>query len=457
MIPMTHHRATTGLALTLVLATSCVQVEPRPDFDKARDLVKASTGRREVYDPYEPALTEENLSAILADGLTLEEALRLALVNNRDLQAGFQEIGVAHADWVQSQLLSNPSLDLLLWFPTDGGSSMLEAVLGVELLELWRIPVRSEAARQSLEATVLRIARSAGEYLAEAREAYYVAVATEELHQVAQENVDLVARSFEVVKSLHEAGAADAFEENLAQGPLLAAQLALRTARIDAANAGRDLAKRLSIDRPVDDLVLIDPLPSPTEVEASPEALVEQALTSRLDLRAIATAIGALDARVRFERRKAWGDIAAGPAFQQKGGSRGSDIAGPALALTLPIFDQNQAQVARAGFELEQMIKLHESAQVAVAQNVRASADRVTTASRNLAFYREELLPQAERSLALARDSYAAGRTTLLALVEVQRQLLEARRGHVALKLEAAASSSDLERVVGAPLPGRRP
>jgi cobalt-zinc-cadmium efflux system outer membrane protein len=130
---------------------------------------------------------------------------------------------------------------------------------------------------------------------------------------------------------------------------------------------------------------------------------------------------------------------------------------GPGFSLTLPIFDQNQAQVARAGFKLEQMIKLHESAQVAVAQNVRASADRVSTSSRNLAFYSEELLPQAERSLALARESYAAGRTTLLALVEVQRQLLEARRGHVTLRLEAAAASSDLERVVGAPLPGLLP
>jgi len=69
--------------------------------------------------------------------------------------------------------------------------------------------------------------------------------------------------------------------------------------------------------------------------------------------------------------------------------------------------------------------------------------------SRNLAFYSEELLPQAERSLALARESIAAGRTTILALIEVQRQVLDARRGHVALRLEAALSAADLERDVG--------
>jgi cobalt-zinc-cadmium efflux system outer membrane protein len=456
MITMTHDYTLGALLLSVLLATSCVRVEPKPDFDKARSLVEESTGRQEVFDPYAADLTEEELGAIIGDGLSLDEALRVALLNNRDLQAEFQEIGIAHADWVQSRLLSNPSLDVLFRFPTDGGRSMIEATVGMELLELWRIPVRTEAARQNLEAVVLRIARRAGERLAETRSSYYAAVAAEELFQVARENVELATRSFEAVRSLHAAGAADAFDENLAHGPLLAAQLTVRTTRIVAANAKRDLARKLSLDRSVDGLRLTDPLPEPVMTEVDPEALVQQALSSRLDLRAIASAVEALDARVALERRQAWGDAAAGVTTERPADS-GDHLVGPALSLTLPIFDQNQAQVARATFELQRMVKLLESAQVAVAQNVRSSADRVNSVSRSLMFYDEDLLPQAERSLDLARDSFASGRTTLLALVEVQRQLLEARRGHVTLRLEAATSSSDLERVVGAPVPGLLP
>jgi len=431
------------------IATSCVQVDPRPDFERARAFVEESSGRTDVYDPCAPALSSEQLDSILAGGLSLDEALRLALVNNRDLQAEFQEIGVAHADWVQSRLLSNPSLDVLVRFPTDGGRSMLEAIVGFSLLELWRIPPREEAARGSLEATVLRIARRAGERLAEARNAYFAAVAAEELLGVARENVELTERSFEAVKDLHAAGAADAFDENLARGPLLAAQLELRTTRIEAANAKRNLAKQLSIVRSVDNLSLTDPLPPPVATEVDPEALVRRALTSRLDLRAIAAEIDALDARVRLERRKALGEVGVGPALERPAGS-GDDLVGPSVSLTLPLFDQNQAQVSRARFVLQQMIKLQDSAQVAVAQNVRSSADRVNAAARNLVFYDEALLPQAERSVELARESYTAGRTTLLAVLEVQRQLLDARRGHVSLRLEAARSASDLERAVGA-------
>jgi cobalt-zinc-cadmium efflux system outer membrane protein len=446
MIAMTNLRAT---LVCSALVTSCVHVDPRPDFERARNLVEESAGRTDVFDPYAAALSAEHLDAILADGLSIDEALRLALVNSRDLQAEFQEIGVAHADWVQSRLLSNPSLDVLVRFPTDGGRSMLEAIVGFSLLELWRIPPRQEAAKGSLEATVLRVARKAGEHLAEARSAYYAAVAAEELLGVARESVELAERSFEAVQDLHSAGAADAFDENLARGPWLTAQLELRTTRIEAANAKRTLAKQLSLTRAVDDLSLTDPLPSPVAEGVDPEALVRQALTSRLDLRAIAAEIEALDARVRLERRKAPGDVRAGPAVERPAGS-GDDLVGPSVNLTLPLFDQNQAQVSRAEFKLQQMIKLHESARGAVAQDVRSSADRANTAARNLVFYTEALLPQAQRSLELARESYAAGRTTLLALLEAQRQLLVARRSHVSLRLEAATSASELERVVGA-------
>ncbi|MFT6040559.1 MAG: cobalt-zinc-cadmium efflux system outer membrane protein [Planctomycetota bacterium] len=452
MITKTRRYVSNVLILPTLLAASCVQVEPGPDYDRARSLFTESTGRVDVFDPYAEALTQEELDEIVADGLSLDEALRVALLNNRELQADFHDIGIAHADWVQSQLMSNPSLDALLRFPSGGGRGMLEATVGMEFLELWRIPVRTKAAEQALETTVFRIARRAGERLADTRSSYYSAVAAQELHQVAIDNVELAARSFAAVRSLHEAGVADAFDENLAQGPLLAAQLAVRTTRIEAANARRDLASMLSFNRPVDTLVLTEPLPEPAATTLDSELLVQSALIARLDLRAFHTAIESLNAQVLLERREAWGDVGAGVSSERPAGSGDTQV-GPAFSLTLPLFDQNQAQVARAMLKLEQMVKLQESAQVAISQNVRSSVDRVNTASQSLAFYNDDVLPQAERSLELAQESFAAGRITLLALVEVQRQLLDARRGHVTLRLEAATSASDLERVLGAPLP----
>lgn len=449
---MKSHSLPCVLGLTILGTAGCVQVQPRPDFEKARELVNESTGMQEIFDPSKPTLTDEEVAAILDGGLALDETLRLALLNSRSLQAEFQEIGVAHADWVQSRLLSNPSLEVLLRFPTDGGSSILEAFLGGEFLEIWRIPVHSEAARKRLDSTVLEVARSAGELLTEARKAYYLAVAKEELHRVARESAELADRSFQAVRTLHDAGAADAFDESLAQAPLLGAELAERAARIEANEAKRGLAKLISIERAFEGIVLTDPLPELSDTGLDSEFLVAEALKSRLDLRAFDNAVEALESQVRLERRKAWGDVGAGVSFQEQGAADGSDVIGPGLSFTLPIFDQNQAQVAKAEFRLEQLNKMREAAQIAVAQDVRSGADRVDSALSDLEFYREAVLPQTQRSLDLAEESYSAGRTSILALVEMQRQLLDARRSHVTLQLEAAASAAELERALGAPL-----
>ena len=437
--------------LSLALAGSCVQVEPQADFDSARALVEVSTGQVDVFDPSVASLTASDLDAILADGLSLDEALRVALLNNRELQAEFQSIGIAHTDWVQAQLLSNPSLDTLLRPPSGGGRTMLEAALGIELLELWRIPARSEAAKRDLEATVLRVARSAGARVADVRQSYYTAAADIELVQVANASLALAQRSFEAAQALREAGSADALEENLARGPLLAAQLALRTAHVNAANSKHALAQQLSLDFAVERIELTDSLPESAASDVDVEALIELAHASRLDLRAIASDVEARKSRMTVEERRAWGDLAVGPSIERQ--NNGPDLIGATINLTLPIFDQNQAQVARAGFELEQMNRLYEAARIAATRQVRLQASSVNEFAQQLAFYREELLPNGEHSLALANESYVAGGQTLPALLEVQRQLLNARKNFVLKKLAAALATSDLELAVGAPLP----
>lgn len=444
------HRGAGCALLVCAITSACVQVESRPDFDNTRDLIEASTGRQAIFDPYGKQLAQDEIEALLAGGLSLDDALTLALVHNRELQAAFQEIGIDHSALVQSQLKSNPSLDMLLRFPSGGGGSVLESIITMDLFELWRIPLQEQVAQHRLEATALEVARRATELLAATRASYYSAVAAGELCSVAEQNVGLASQSFEAVQSLYAAGVVDAFEENLARGPLLAAQLEWRTAVIKASDAKRELAKLLCLDGPVDELLLTGVLPQTIAAHPDGEALVHQAINARLDLQAIKSSILALEAGLQLEEHRTWGDVDLGLGAERSSGNEPS-LLGPSINLALPIFDQNQAQVARAGFELEQMLKLFESAQISVAHNVRSGTSRVNAVSSSLAFYQQEFLPQAELSLTLAGESFAAGESTLLLLIEVQRQLLEARRSHVLLRLEAANAQAELERLVGAP------
>ena len=142
-----------GIAIAvLVLAlVGCAQVKPQADFAQARQLFTQSTGLTDIYDPDQPLLTPEELQAVLADGLSLQEALRVALLNNRKLHAAFMSIGVAKADWVQSGLFSNPTFAFSAQFPEGGGRSNIQASVAQNIVDLWQIPRRKAIARAALD------------------------------------------------------------------------------------------------------------------------------------------------------------------------------------------------------------------------------------------------------------------------------------------------------------------
>ena len=127
-------------------------------------------------------------------------------------------------------------------------------------------------------------------------------------------------------------------------------------------------------------------------------------------------------------------------------------ILGPSLSLTLPIFDQNQAQIAKAQYLYQQELKAYEAVFIQIAQDIRIAGDQARTALGNAAFYHDKMVPQARRNLEFATVSYSAGQTSILTLLEAQRLLLGAKRDYVDSQLAASAALTELEQVVGAPL-----
>ena len=105
---------------TLIMVIGCATVDPTPDYQRADRLIAERTGVEEVYDPEADELIAEKVDRLLSDGLTVEEAVQVALLNNRSFQASFHEIGLSRAEVVRSGLMTNPSLGLSLRFPEGG-------------------------------------------------------------------------------------------------------------------------------------------------------------------------------------------------------------------------------------------------------------------------------------------------------------------------------------------------
>ncbi len=447
---------TIGVALVAVVLTGCAQVQPKADYERARQLVTEATGADAVYDPEAPLPTDKEMDAFLTDGLTLEEAVRMALLNNRRLHAEFLSIGVAKADWVQAGLFTNPGLGFSVQFPEGPGVSNVQASLAQNIVDLWRIPKRKQVAQAELDATVLRIAYAATALVAQTKEAYFQAVAAEESLRLAQENLGVTTKSHDAIKTKRQAGAASDLDENLARGQVLSAEIGVRSARLAAANAKRRLAGQMGIIRTIDHVTLADPL-APEIGPLDLEKLVETARQKRLDLRALETAAQARLAELGVQKRNVLPNVSVGAMFQRNE-RRESDteaiksIFGPSLALELPLFDQNQAQIAKAQYLYWQELKRYEADYLQAVQEIRMAVDQAQTALQNTAYYQQEMVPQAQRNLEYSRNSYLAGQTDILTLLEAQRVLLESRRGDIAARLELATAICELEQRVGEPM-----
>lgn len=446
-------RSTCGVVVVLALASGCksTEVDPRPDQQQARELVRASTGQADIFDPEGAPLPAEAIGAMLSDGLGLDEALRLALLDNRRLQAGFAGLGVARADFVQAGLLENPSLGIGLLFPSGGGSPKITADLAQSLTDLWELPERQAVAEVAIQRQIFELSRFAAGLLGDTTDAYYESVAADELLSTARGSASIAQAALEAVERRVQGGVATTTEENLARSQALSARVALLSAEREGVGARRRLASLLSFDGDLLDVVLTDVLPEPDLAVLDREALVKLSRSTRLDVRAARAAVQGADAQIALERRRVFPAVELSAGIERpEGGSSVDFLAGPGATLELPIFDGNRVQIRRAEFRREQLAREYEALVSDVGQRVRAAVDRAVVAARAAQFVAVELLPQAERTADLARTAYDLGDTTLLPMLEGQRAVLQARRSRVEALLEAARARVDVERTAGA-------
>ncbi len=440
-------------SLAMAVAAGCAAVDPRADFERARQEIRAATGEMEIHDPDEPVLSGDEIRAILADGLGLAEATRLALLNNRRLHAGFLAVGVARSDFVQAGLLENPSLSLAFLFPDIGGRVRWNADLLGSVADIWQIPRRRALAGAGVERRILELSRFAGELVAATKEAYYEGVAAREARTVARANLELARRSLAGVRRKVEAGVASKTDESIAESLFLGADFAFRRSERDEVAATRKLAALLSLEDDLLAVALRDTLPDPVWPAMEREVVVARSMAARADLRAAERAVAAAEAKVALERRRRFPGISAGASAERpEGGSSADFLVGPAAAIEIPLFDQNQAQVSRAEYELLERKKEREALISEVRQEVRAAVDKAEIASRAAAFATNELVPQAERGASLAAKAYELGDTTVLTFLEAQNVALAARRTQIDALLEAVLSRIAVERASGGPL-----
>ncbi len=139
-----------------VLFAGCVSTNPNTAFENVGTNVTARTGQqiRWLRADADRSEIEKVVGELLQTNLTARSAVAIALLNNRALQAEFEEVGISQADLAQASRLRNIEIVGSWRFPNRPPSILnAEYSAAGDFLDLLTLPARKKIAARNLHAT----------------------------------------------------------------------------------------------------------------------------------------------------------------------------------------------------------------------------------------------------------------------------------------------------------------
>ncbi|MGH7492046.1 MAG: TolC family protein [bacterium] len=377
----------------------------------------------------------------LADGLTADEAVALALWTNAQFQTDLTELGFARSDLIEAGLLRNPILSLL--FPL--GPKQLEASLSLPIEVLWQRPQRVAAARLEAQRVAENLVQHGLELARDTQIAYADLIFARAQTRIAGEHARLRQEIADIAAARLRVGDISELEASAAGLEALRAQAAVPGFAQEAETIRARLNTLMGVEIKDTSFALTPTQEAELPLQTFPE-LARAAFASRPDLRAAELAIEAAGKRLGWEHAKIFSFT--GVLDANGAGKEGFEI-GPGAQMEIPLFHWNGGKVARAKTQMEQAARQYVAVKQRIALEVNDAHTGYLAAQQALALCRSQWVPAAMAAAGRAQKTYAAGETSYLFVLEINRQLLDARWREAEAEAGLHRASARLQHSVG--------
>jgi cobalt-zinc-cadmium efflux system outer membrane protein len=248
---------------------------------------------------------------------------------------------------------------------------------------------------------------------------------------------DLVARRAELGES-RESDRIKVVVEWLRQQRHLAA--AEREARV-----AESILRALAVE-PLPRPVVLKPTDHPPLPPLDPAALAVRLAEANPRLRAARGESARREALSSMARRARVPDLDLS-VFRQREIDKESN--GFSVGVKLPLWNANRGEIARSEAAQGVAAAAAQRERIDVLTELEARLTDLLVASDQTTLLEREVLPQAGRSLELARLLYEEGETSLLDLLDAQRTFREAQRERLLSRLARAVAVADVQRLAG--------
>lgn len=447
--------AITGLGL----ASACASTKPTGARAEVADILAERSGLQDVlvdqHDEPRAAEVRERVASLLARPLTLHAALRVAMLNNRDLQATIERLGVAQADLVEAGLLANPTIsgDLVNSTTANGLGGGLG--LSTSLLSAFLIPAKQRVAKAQLQHAILTVGAAALSLVRDVKVAYVgvqAATARRDLHRTLVQTAEFAE---EFSARLLEAGNTTELDRALFASELDEARLEFADAELALTGAREALNRQLGLWGNDVGWKLGAALSDPPEREVDVRRLEQVGIAKRLDLSAARFEAESIEYALKLRRRGLIPEIDVGvEARNEVGNDAGHEwVVGPSLSIELPIFNPGHADIARLGAQLRMAQHHVQAMAIDLRSHIRMHRSELVTTRAKAEYLRDTVLPRRTLVGQRALERYNAMLLGAFELLELRDEQLESQLRYVQARHDYWVARATLEWAVGGELP----
>lgn len=438
--------------LTAGSVVSCAHVDPNPAFRELANTVHLRTGKRVQWNrgSAEDSQAQAVVGSLLSRPLTADSAVQIALLNNRNLQATYEELGIAQADLVEAGLLKNPTF----YFERRLPGQAAEIDLVQEFIDILLLPLRKRIAAAQFEAAKLRVGHEILTTAAEVRAAFYEHQGDQQLVDLRKTVADATERSAEAALKMHEAGNLRDLDLASEQATHAQAKIDLAKAQTSAVGSREKLNKLMGAFGTQTSWTVTPRLPDLPANEVSISRLEARAIEQRLDLAAArqqliaeARARGIAPAEAIFQRAEI------GSHYEHEIEPRHST--GPSINVPIPIFNQGQPASARANARMRQAEQRYLALAAEIRSDVRATRDKMLLARRQVDYFKSTALPMRTRVTEESQLQYNAMQITPFQLLQAKQEEVKTGADSIEALRDYWIARAELEKAVGGSLNGK--
>ena len=436
--------------LLLILFFGCTSISEKMGLLEVQEFIRNGSGQAIPISGVLSQEMTEKIDSLLLGQLTVDAAVKVALLNNPIIQVIYYDLEIAYADVIQAGILGNPTLSAFVLNSQEDTGKHTEISIEQNVLDLLLLPLKKKLARAEYQQVKLQVGHAVLEIIKDTKTAFYVLQANRHMMTLQKDVLKAAEAAAELAERQYKAGNINTLDLASHQVALHDAQLKWMENEAELFSNRENLRKLLGLTGASQKLNIEADLSTLPSSDPDLSEVIQTALAQRLDLAVAQQELVILKKALFLARTEAVLDIS-GSVVKESTPDEDAHV-GPGIELDIPLFDRGQAQVARLKAQLSQSEKQIEVLKQEIRSEIRIIHNQIDTKRKAVEYYRDIIIPVHEDVVQASQKEYNFMLLGAYTLLEVKQDEINARRNYILTLRDYWILRTDLEHAGGVEL-----